>query len=172
MLRVIALCVMTGSCISLGFLKSFGLSGRLSQLKMLKRIVLFLQGEISCARTPLPEAFQTIAGKVEEPFRSFLKDTAEDLKRCGGASFEAVFAAHAEQCLKDSRLTREDLERFSDLGRSLGYLDKSMQLAQLEAYGQELDLTIEEVVKELPVRKKLYRSLGIMGGLFLTIFFL
>ncbi len=47
-----------------------------------------------------------------------------------------------------------------------------MQLDNLEAYGRELDMTIEELTKGLPVRKKLYQSLGIMGGLFLAILFL
>ena len=46
-----------------------------------------------------------------------------------------------------------------------------MQLNNLEAYGRELDMTIEELTKGLPVRKKLYQSLGIMGGLFLAILF-
>ena len=74
--------------------------------------------------------------------------------------------------LKDTKLTKEDRERFSEMGRNLGYLDKDMQLHNLEAYGRELDMTIEEVTKGLPVRKKLCQSLGIMGGLFLAIFFL
>ena len=172
MLRIIALCIMTGSCVSLGFLKSMGLSRRLSQLKTLKRIEMFLHGEISCARTPLPDALWNIAGKVEEPFREFLRELSEDLNRYGGCSFGEVFAENVECHLKDTKLTREDRDRFSELGRSLGYLDKAMQLANLEAYGRELDMTIEELTKGLPVRKKLCQSLGIMGGLFLAILFI
>lgn len=41
-----------------------------------------------------------------------------------------------------------------------------MQLNNLEAYGRELDMTIEELTKGLPVRKKLYQSLGIYGWSF------
>ena len=172
MLRIVALCVMTCSCIGLGFMKSLGLTRRLNQLKTLKRIEMFLHGEISCARTPLPDALWNISGKVEEPFREFLREVSEDLNRYGGNSFGEVFAQNVECHLKDTKLTREDRERFSELGKSLGYLDKAMQLANLEAYGRELDMTIEELTKGLPVRKKLYQSLGITGGLFLAILFL
>ena len=109
---------------------------------------------------------------MEEPFREFLREVSEDLNRYGGNSFGEVFAQNVECHLKDTKLTREDRERFSELGKSLGYLDKAMQLNNLEAYGRELDMTIEELTKGLPVRKKLYQSLGIMGGLFLAILFL
>ena len=172
MLRAIALCVMTGSCAGLGFLKSAALSRRLSQLRTLKRIEMFLHGEISCARTPLPDALWNIAGKVEEPFREFLRELSEDLNRYGGSSFGEVFADNVDCHLRDTKLTKEDRDRFSGLGRSMGYLDKAMQLANLEAYGRELDMTIEELTRGLPVRKKLCQSLGIMGGLFLAILFL
>ena len=171
-MRIIALCVMTGSCVGLGFSKSLALSRRLAQLKTLKRIEMFLHGEISCARTPLPDAFWNIAGKVEEPFREFLREVSEDLNRYDGSSFGEVFAANVECHLRDTKLSKEDRNRFSELGQSMGYLDKAMQLANLEAYGRELDMTIEELTKGLPVRKKLCQSLGIMGGLFLAILFL
>ena len=172
MLRIIAICIMTASCAGLGFVKSLGMTRRLNQLKTLKRIEMFLHGEISCARTPLPDALWSISEKTEEPFREFLREVAEDLNRYGGNSFGDVFAENVECHLMDTKLTKEDRERFSEMGRNLGYLDKDMQLHNLEAYGRELDMTIEEVTKGLPVRKKLCQSLGIMGGLFLAIFFL
>ena len=57
-----------------GFCLSQRLSKRLGQLKILKRMTLFLHGEISCARVPLPEAFWSVGGKVPEPFREFLRE--------------------------------------------------------------------------------------------------
>ena len=108
MLRIVALCVMTCSCIGFGFMKSLGLTRRLNQLKTLKRIEMFLHGEISCARTPLPDALWNISGKVEEPFREFLREVSEDLNRYGGNSFGEVFAQNVECHLKDTKLTREE----------------------------------------------------------------
>ena len=80
-----------------------------------------------------------------------------------------MFAEHVDCHLRDTSLTQEDRARLKELGDSLGYLDKAMQLANLEAYSRELDLSIEELTEGLPAKKKLFRSLGLMGGLFLAI---
>lgn len=172
MLRIGALCILVCASAGLGYLMGQRLSKRLEQLKVLKRMMLFLQGEISCARSPLPEAFWNVAGRLPEPFREFLREVSEDLCRYEGETLGEVFAENADCHLKDTSLTREDLERLKELGENLGYLDKAMQLAHLETYGRELDMAIEELTEGLPVRKKLFRSLGIMGGLFLAILFI
>lgn len=172
MLRTGALCLLVCASAALGFLMSKRLSGRLKQLKLLKKIMLFLRGEISCARTPLPEAFWSVSGKLPEPFRGFLRQVSQELERCEGNSLGEVFGENVDRCLGDASLTWEDLDRLKELGESLGYLDKSMQLACLDAWGRELDMEIEELTEGLPVRKKLFQSLGIMGGLFLAILLL
>lgn len=169
MLRVCALCILVAASSALGFLLGQRLSKRLNQLKILKRMTLFLHGEISCARSTLPDAFWSVGGKLPEPFREFLREVSEDLSKYAGASLGEVFAENVDRCLKDASLSGDDRDKLKELGDSLGYLDKAMQLANLEAYGRELDVTIEELTEGLPVRKKLFRSLGIMGGLFLAI---
>ena len=63
MLRGCALCILVTASAALGFVLSQRLSKRLGQLKILKRMTLFLHGEISCARVPLPEAFWSVGGK-------------------------------------------------------------------------------------------------------------
>ena len=73
--------------------------------------------------------------------------------------------------LRQTRLTSGDLEELKSFGAGLGYLDRSMQLSQLEQYEEQLKQKIEELNVGLPVRKKLCRSLGIMGGLFLIVLF-
>ena len=169
MLRICALCILVGASSSLGIFLWQRLTRRLNQLKILKRMTMFLHGEISCSRAPLPDAFWNVGGKLPEPFREFLREVSEDLGRYAGSSLEQVFAENVDCHLKDTSLTAQDRDKLKELGGSLGYLDKAMQLASLEAYGRELDLAVEELAEGLPVRKKLFRSLGIMGGLFLAI---
>ena len=53
MLRIGALCILVCASAGLGYLMGQRLSKRPEQLKVLKRMMLFLQGEISCARSPL-----------------------------------------------------------------------------------------------------------------------
>ncbi len=61
---------------------------------------------------------------------------------------------------------------FKELGRYLGYLDKEMQLANLDLYLSETDEKLVRLAQELPARKKLFQVLGVMAGLFLAILFL
>ena len=138
---------------------------------MLRKILSFLKGEISYAATPLPDAFWTIGGRMEDPYRDFLKSISEDLQRCSGSSFSEVFSENVDCHLRQTRLTSGDLEELKSFGAGLGYLDRSMQLSQLEQYEEQLKQKIEELNVGLPVRKKLCRSLGIMGGLFLIVLF-
>ena len=67
------------------------------------------------------------------------------------------------------RLTKEDKEEFARFGESLGYLDVEMQKNAMKLYLKELEQKIEYLQKEIPQKRKLYQSLGVMGGIFLLI---
>ena len=44
-----------------------------------------------------------------------------------------------------------------------------MQLRQLELCEDEIQRFLEELRKEMPEKKKLYQSLGVLGGIFLAV---
>ena len=71
--------------------------------------------------------------------------------------------------LKGTALTKEDKEEFARFGESLGYLDVEMQKNAMKLYLKELEQKIEYLQKEIPQKRKLYQSLGVMGGIFLLI---
>lgn len=170
MIRTAALALIAVSCAGLGFVKSQALSARIRDLMLLRKILRLLTGEISYAGTPLPEAFYRIGCKMEMPFRDFLQDLSVDMGKYDGASFSEIFNRNTDCHLKETRLTREDLEEWKEFGRMLGYLDREMQLATLKSFDETLAEKISELKEGLPAQKKLYRSLGVLGGLFLVIF--
>ena len=59
--------------------------------------------------------------------------------------------------------------RFFSLGEHLGYLDLEMQMKQLSLYEENLEEEISRLKEEASVKKRLYRSLGILGGLLLAV---
>ena len=71
--------------------------------------------------------------------------------------------------LKGRAITKEDKEEFARFGESLGYLDVEMQKNAMKLYLKELEQKIEYLQKEIPQKRKLYQSLGVMGGIFLLI---
>ncbi|MDD3279183.1 MAG: stage III sporulation protein AB [Lachnospiraceae bacterium] len=172
MQRGITLCLLTVCCSMIGFLKAGHEDGRLKDLKIWYRITLLLQSEISYKRTPLPEAFTDIAGKVEEPYRRFLLEVSGEMRQMRDAPLSVIFSENVERYLADTCLNGEERKRLMELGADLGFLDKQMQLDTLESFRLEYRSKIDELQQQLPVKKKLYRSLGVMGGLFLAVLFL
>lgn len=169
MLRGTAIGLLVVCCCLLGYTKSRAEAGRVKELKKLRRMAALLEGAVSFGTTPLPTALMSVGGKMENPYRDFLQDVSRELYDLPGQPFSEVFERNLECYLVDTHLRREDLLELKILGSDLGFLDKEMQLRTIKAYDSELGHKIEELQEGLPVRQKLYQSLGIMGGLFFAI---
>lgn len=169
MLRGIAIGLMVICCSLLGFTKSKAESGRIKELKALRRMTSLLSGAVSYGAVPLPSAFMSVGAKMDPPYRDFLQQVSRELGNLSGKPFSEVFARNVDTFLLDTYLRREDRENLKRMGGDLGFLDKQMQLQTLQAYQAELDEKIDGLKEGLPARMKLYQSLGIMGGLFFAI---
>ncbi len=82
MIRLLGAMLLAVSCAGLGLLESLRLKKRIDQLKLLIRIASFLEGEISFAKTTLPEALRSVGGRLASPFSEFLRDLASRLETC------------------------------------------------------------------------------------------
>ena len=74
-----------------------------------------------------------------------------------------------EKHLKESSLTKTDLEEFIRLGEDLGYMDITMQENTIHLYLEALKGEIARTEKEAPAKKKMYQALGLMTGIFLAV---
>lgn len=169
MLRWIGCGLLVVSGTGLGFYYSGQWTKRLELLKRLHQMMNLLKGEISYGNLPLPDAFIRIAKRISPPLSDFLVSLGRRMKSQPGEPFSALFSAEVRKGLGGSGLSQSDLEQLEDLGRHLGYLDRQTQLRTLDLYTHNLEDTIQGLKEELPGRKKVYQSLGIMGGLFLAI---
>ena len=66
-------------------------------------------------------------------------------------------------------LSQHEKERLYELGGSMGLSDAATQQRALLEYAKELETDIMELEKAVPVKTRLYGSLGIMCGIFITI---
>ena len=169
MLRVAGACLILSASSLLGVQKSRQFTKRIEQLQELQRIVLLIQGEILYKNAALPEALRSSAGKVKVPFDSFLRQTAGRADAFAGVRFSDLFETEIKEQLKGTALTKEDKEEFARFGESLGYLDVKKKKNAMKLYLKELEQKIEYLQKEIPQKRKLYQSLGVMGGIFLLI---
>ena len=117
---------------------------RIKDLQILQLIISCLIGEISYARNTLPEAFSRISEKVTSPFREYLQSVAK-------------------------RLKEQTWDLFLQTLGHLGYLDAKMQIQLLESGRTELAMREEKLQHQLPEQKRVWQSLGILGGAFLVV---
>ena len=95
-----------------------------------------------------------------------------------GVSFSGISAIHcraiesAEQTQtvrEKTGLWEEDWDLFLQTLGHLGYLDARMQIRLLENGRAELAAREEKLQHQLPEQKKVWQSLGILGGAFLVV---
>lgn len=153
----------------LGFGKSHELSAREKALCQILLMVRWLKGEICSKHASLCDAFSGVAERMTGKYSEFLSNAAKKMADCPGERFGDLYRSCAQETLADLPLTKEEWELLFSLGGCLGYLDLEMQRKQLEFYEGELIRSIEELRAEMPAKKKVYQSLGMMGGILLAI---
>lgn len=165
MLKDAGLILMVLAGAGLGFSGSCRLTQRLEALNMCMQMAVYLKGEIRYGRLSLKEAFADGADKLSGEYRGFFQAVSRELEQNTEKTFAQIFTECGEQYLGKLELTREEQEEFLVLGSRLGHLDVEMQCRQLELYESNLIQHIQEVRAQIPAKKKVYQSLGLLGGL-------
>lgn len=70
---------------------------------------------------------------------------------------------------KKTKMTKQDTDKLILLGETIGGLDINHQLSRINLYIDSVNNDIEMLTKECEKIQKLYTSLGIISGLFITI---
>lgn len=172
MLKLLGIVLVVFSCTAMGWNQSIAVENRLRQLREIEKLVHLILGEITYRKEALPEVLLHTSRKAASPFDVFLREVAQQASLYQGECFSGIFRKHAEECLKNSNLTAKELETFMQLGEYLGWLDIEMQRNTMALYLEQLKQDIGNLSRELPVKKKLCRSLGVMAGIFLAIILL
>ena len=169
MLKAVGALLVVLSCGAMGYGKSLSYTKRQRELEEIQKMLYFLLGEITYRREALPEAMVRVADKIRPPLSDFLREVSRAAKEYQGERFSKIFSQKAEKYLKETSLTKTDLEEFIRLGEDLGYMDITMQENTINLYLEELKGEILKTEKEGPARKTMYQALGLMAGMFLAI---
>lgn len=152
-----------------GWVLSRDLKRRLLELRELKKIMFLLRGEIGYGLTPVLEAAGNIALRVTAPFNGILTALSERNSEIKDCTFGKLWEEEFSKGLGASHLSAAEKERLAALGNSIGLSDSGTQQNVLDAYMQEIESSINELEKCLPARTRLYRSLGVMLGVVISI---
>lgn len=168
-LKIIGSLFLMISSAMIGFLKADELNERVKRLKELKRMMIFLQGELRFHKASLPEAFENVSERVAAPFSLFLCEAAKRLESKAYGGFEKTWVEMSEKYLRKAGLTKEDGQLLEMLRTSLGYLDLAMQTESLNLAILQTEDAIRLAKKQQEVKGKIYQTMGITAGAFLIL---
>lgn len=177
MLKAAATLLLLFGGAGIGYARSRELTEREKNLEILLQILFFLKGEIRCGNSTLPDAFREIAGKVCGTFAEILQDAAKEMENNNGKSLEEIMETSIYRMFSQPDLerkfrnSREEMEILRTLGKRLGYLDREMQLRQIELLETEVEDRRKRFKEKLPEQKKISQTLGILGGILLAVLF-
>ena len=152
-----------GSSIMWGIYMSAKNYFRLKDLREMKRAFAILISEIDYGQSPLSEAALNIASKCAEPIKSIFKDFGDGL--LGKVEVFTLWNNSIDEASEASYFSAEDIEIFKSFGKTLGYLDREMQIRNIEMQLDYINQKIDELEKTKDKSRKMYLSLGALGGL-------
>lgn len=168
-MKIIGIIMILLSGTGIGFKSSENLIRQNNQLKKLRTMLVILRGEIKYNNSIMSQAFRNVSGRVEEPFREFLTYVADNLDKYEGKPVSEIWEMGIKDKLSISMLSKKHLEKLKDLGKTLGFLDMEMQLSYIDILTGELSKDIEENTIKMKDNCKLYRALGVMGGILVVL---
>ena len=171
MFKIMGLGLVICGCTAMGVAAGNEMERRIRDLEELIRILELLEGEIGYANAVLAESFCRVAKRVRKPFSLFLEHMAEHMERLEGDTLPRIFAHHVQKDLRQTALCPEDREALIGFGEQLGYPDVKMQLAAIAHYKSQLIKACAQTQEHYRQNSKMYRYLGLMGGLFLAVIF-
>lgn len=169
MIKTISCLIILAASTTGGFIYAEGFRKRAKQLNEFERALNQLQNEIEYTYTPLPEAFESIAGKSEGTVKKIFMQISRLLYDNEVESVYAAFMRVMDLEASSIYLKAEDIKVIMDLAKSLGEADieghkKIFSLLRTNLKKQ-IDIAEEAMKKNI----KLYRYLGFSVGAMLAI---
>lgn len=167
-MKYLGLIIIFISTTALGFKITDNMNVRIISLREIRKMLILLRGEIMYNMSSIDEAFLNTAAKTAEPFSMFMKEVAKEIQKKDGTMFSKIWDEKL-RLLAKTCLTRKDVKALKDFSEGFGCQYKENQVSSFNMYIEELEREIREADKKKDENSRLYRTLGIMSGLFIVI---
>ncbi len=165
---VVVFCTVSFAGIYYGNLDGF----RIADLLEMKKALAILKSEIEFAMTPLPEALLNIGQRTKKPISGIFLALEEFIHLRRNESICDLWEESLLQHEKQSYFTKEDITQLTLFGKTLGYLDKNMQIHNISMATDYINSKITLLNQTRYKNKRLFQSLGVLGGLLLVVIFI
>ena len=168
-MKILGSALVTVSCSGLGMWKAEQWKEHRKMLEQIRKMILLLKGEILYAHAPLGEALEHVGRKSEGAPAKLFCQVADRIGQQDGELFYDLWKEAVNSSREELLMTEKECQEFQAFGEHLGYLDLGMQERTIELYLEQLEGDIQRAEEEIQSKQRLYRSLGVAGGIFLVI---
>lgn len=172
LLKLLGSVLVMGASAYLGFALSKECAARPAQLRTLQSLLQMLENEISYLSSVLSEAFLKIGKNAGDETGSFFFDTVSLLAAGHGLTAAQAWEQSVDRNIGRTALKREDGEILKAFGKLLGSSDVEGQLKNIRLTLDHLKLQEKKAEDNRRRNEKMYRSLGVLGGLAIVIILL
>lgn len=171
-LKIAGAVLIVVSCGMGGILYSNRYIYRLDSLKSLSICIEMLRSEITYGHIPLAQAAGSIAQKVKGPVSDIFSDFSNLLTSKRGYTAHQAFDKAIDKNAARLYISKEEMDLFRTFGNMIGTSDTANQEKSLNLLSKQLEVLIDRSMIEKDKNVKMYRNLGLLGGLGLAILLL
>lgn len=153
----------------MGILFSRDVENRYEELCDLRKSFIIIHADISYGSIPIGEILEHVSKQAIPLHSKWLQQLEQHVRKERNQTFAILWRSSIEESLKLSCMNRQDIEELISVGRTMGNVDKSQQLAMLSLYLKKLELRIASLEQEKDKKQKLYRTLGMLGSVFVVV---
>lgn len=166
-----ALCVFF-SATALGEFKARSLAARVRHLQQFQQSLGLLEAEVAFTRTPLPEAFIRVAAQLDNPVEQLYRAAARYLRPGTSLTPREAWQSSLEKVRPLTCFTPGDGEIIASLGVSLGSGRQEEQLKQIRLVARRLESVLPGALENKRKGERMWRYMGVLGGMTLIILLL
>lgn len=142
---------------------------RVKELRELQMAFQMLSSEIGYTATLLPDALGEIGRRVREPVSNFFLEGAGLLGECQGKGLEEIWMESVNNVFPGTCLDDKDKDLLLSVSSFLGTADQAHQEKQIKLLINQLKQSEKEAWESLQKNERMWKYLGVSGGLMLVI---
>lgn len=160
------------ACSGIGIMYGTIYKKRVEELQEWKKGIQLLKSEINFALTPLSEAFETVGKRLEGQIKKVFLALASLLKDNPNKAMDKIEDGVLKSLLIETCLSEKDTIKLISFIKNLGLLDKESQMNNMALHIKNMEQEIETAKRDEEKNNKLFKTLGVLSGIFIVVIFI
>ncbi len=153
----------------MGMLFSQDIEKEFQELWDIRKSFLVIHADISYGCISMGEVMGHVKSQAIPLHSAWFGELERRLKTGRDSTFCVIWEETITECLKETHMSKVVINELKALGKNMGNVDKNQQLAVINLYIKKLEIKMETLENEKGKKQKLYRTLGILGSIFIVV---